>query len=134
MSYTRSKSTNVNYILNTLHRKLLKCVNEKETNVTGLTGNVGWHIVVKPGWLNSTDASNTTLGIAVCFCDRSCLIVLISFPEGDRINSYPFNLNYGYVKTRNAADILFAKRNTVCLVWWLGFFHFRSLWKILQML
>lgn len=114
----------------TLDRKLLECLNEKETEVTALPGNLGWCILAKPGWHNSTDASNTSLDIARCFCYRSCFIVVISFPEVDRVKSHSFNLNHGYVKSKSAADILFAKRNIFCLVWWfLGFFSFSIIIK-----
>lgn len=103
----------------TLHTKLLECVNEKDTEVTALNGSLRWRIVAKPGWCNSTDASNATLGIARCFCYGSRFIVVTYFPEGGRVKSHSFNLNYGYVKNKSAADILFA---IVCLIWCFGWF------------
>lgn len=92
-----------------LHREHLKCVNEEETEVTSLTASSGLCILAEDGWHNSTEISNITLGRAKCVCYRICLTVEIFFPDGERIKSYSFNLNYIYMKNKSTADIWFLK-------------------------
>lgn len=92
-----------------LHREHLKCVNEEETEVTCVTANSGLFILAEGGWHNSTEISNIILGRAKCFSCRIFVIDVIFFPEGERIKSHFFNLNYIYKKSKSSGDYWFIK-------------------------